>query len=180
MKKEKFNIAYPITDRMVMFTNDAPLLLRGLKIPILKNNGVRFDDKLDLKTYEIIRTTNPKYARNISPTINKLIERGLMVEWKPYVEINFYDVLANPILTKNGEPDFKLIQRECREKKGLKVSIKALTYVYDAWKMGFKVGYVDIPNKVHIFCPSGQLNPLSYHITELHETAKDWQIDYLC
>lgn len=182
---KKFDFNYPETDRMIIFTEKAPLELRGKKLPITLAGGgfpdlyMRFDDKLDLANQMIIRKSDPEFETSDAPTLNDLMAEGIIAEWKPFAEINLGDVLNDPRFSNNGRPDLKAIQTYCKE-QGMKVSLKALQYVRKAWNMGFKVGHVDKTNKVHVFCPSGQLNPLSYHITALHPTAKDWQIDYLC
>lgn len=101
---EKINFDSPITDRMVMFTERVPFKeLQGVKISILSNNGVRFDDKIDMRRKLIIRSTDTEYLNAPYPTINDLIAVGKMIEWYPYAKIEIYIMFyINKSIQKTG------------------------------------------------------------------------------
>ena len=182
---EKLNFELPVTDRMVIFTDQAPAELRGKKLQIYSDKGfpnmyLKFDAKINLTEKTLCRNGEPEYDNFDGQTLNQLVAEGIIREWSPFKQVYFRDVLNDPRYTKTGKsPDYERIIEEVKA-MGMNVSKKALTLVYRAWKEGFKVGHVDRRNKVFVFAPSGMLNPLSYSISELHPTASDWQIDYLC
>lgn len=176
----KMNLNLPDTDRMVVFTEKAPAELQGKKLPIHVPKGdfyIRFDAKVDLAEQTILDNGAEGYDESKLPTLGDLAKQGIIKDWQPFKEINFRDVLESYSYSIDGKPNFKAIKDACKD-AGIKVTISALEFVYHAWKVGFKVGYVD--NQCHIYCPRGSLNPLSYSITELHPLASDWQTTYIC
>lgn len=65
------------------------------------------------------------------------------------------------------------------QKNGFMVTPQAIMHNYDAWKVGWKVGYRDEKNGYHLFTPCGG-NPFDLRATTLEECCTDWQQTYIC
>lgn len=174
--------------RIVEFTYNAPVALRGKKIAMLPTEHVekayRFDAKVDMEKGLVadVYDDADEYKSLNLPTISELIEQGVAKETFAYRELIIADVFGkHPELCKGKRgksPDYDAILVYVRQ-QGFKVSRKALQWSYHNWSMGAKAGYRDERNGVHVFNPAGG-NPWNIHITTLNDLCKDWQQTYWC
>lgn len=168
------------TTRMVQFTENAPAELRGKKLPILKGEwpdfAIRFNDKVDLSTLDVISSDDPTYDDCAFPTLNDLVAQVMIVEWFPYqlVDLNSAEYWRKD----NGRLDVPGIVKYFKD-RGLNVSTKAIRHNYKAWRAGYKSGYRDEANGTHVFSPCGG-NPFNIHVSSLHPDCTDWQKTYTC
>lgn len=162
---------------MIEFTDKAPQHLIGKRIPILKAPyNVRFDMKFDVNT----STLYGKNEESSFPSFNDLIQQGIVKEYTPYQSISLLDVENKQefwIVDSNGSRSLnatKIVHWFTMQ--GIEVSYYAVAYCFTRWKRGYKSGYRC--RHSHLFTPSGSCNPLSFHATTLHPTAKEWQKTY--
>lgn len=153
-------------------------LLNGRVATVVPLDGgwlFRFDVPFDIHTGEVCDTENPE--KDVL-SLNTIIKMGLGKEVSCYDE---YDInFRNYKMPKdiNGLVE-KVILRF--RKKGFNVSKEAILHNLSAWGCCCKSGYRDEDNGYHLFTPcGGGLNPLSFRLSTLNESCKDWQITYTC
>lgn len=173
-----------VTDRMVIFTENAPAHLSGRKLPIFGLPGsfpniiMKFSAKLDLDNLVAISSDDPDYDICEFKTVTQLINDGIMEEWFPYRIFSIEDIDEKPELWKSkNRLDLDKIQKIFAD-NGFIVIKEAIMHNFKAWKADLKSGYRDEKNNVHLFSPCG-CNPFILRATELSDTC-DWQTTYEC
>lgn len=141
---------------------------------------IGYQAKIDLENETYIPFYGYKtiYNNSTLPTISNLIEKGIIQEVSCLREYTitlheFTDCECDKTLSLE---DFKKIQQEFKE-NGFEVSLKGLYHNYYAWLDDFKSGYKC--KKSFIFTPCG-CNTLSFNVSSLHKSCKEWQITYKC
>lgn len=112
------------------------------------------------------------YDESDLPTLNDLCANKILVVKRPYKEGKVsYQHYPLTINVKSIINKFK--------KQGFNVTEKAILHNFLAWRCDRKSGYRDEENGYHLFSPCG-CNPLSFRVSSLHKTCKDWQTTYVC
>jgi hypothetical protein len=158
------------SDRNTYFTNKE----NTIKFPC-NLADINYETRVNLqnKTYY----TKEEDADKGVPTINELLKSGQLVE-HTYVNEHRIRVKGCDICwTSPKKIDIKAIQKEFAE-NGIKVSERALKFVCNAWKNGFKVGYRG--KGVHLFVPCGDMNPLYITASKTDPHFREWQTTYVC
>ena len=145
-----------------------------LFLPIL-----RYDGRVDLVAMKFYSDGDP--AGNGLPTVNELIEQGVLAEATISREADV--VLEEYPSCRHADslPPFtgEMVRRVIDEfsKKGFKVSREAVMHNFKAWFEDYKSGYRDEKNGYHLFTPCG-CNMLQFSATSLEEGLDDWQVTY--
>lgn len=193
MKKKYIDFAtIPETDRMVIFTDIAPVHLVGKKLAMAWGpNGLRYDAKINLKTLEVSEDRfSAEYQKFDGIEINELISNGILEDWYPYKWAVISEILP-PIWSLLPEDDPSVpaydiesidpeglidkLMRECQS-LGFNVTWEAVHHQLENWANDRKSGYRDEANGYHLFTPCGH-NPFRLRISELHPLC-DWQETY--
>lgn len=183
------------TDRMVIFTDKAPVNIRGKKLPIVSGGlFIRYDDKFNMDDGTYCSSSDNEYESFDGLTLNELRAQGFIEDWYPYKKFDIDNILP-PIcslsLTATDEDDEEVynrvlgnldinglivkIQQQFKE-NGYDVTLAAIKHQFEMWSCDCKSGYRDDERGYHLFTPCGH-NPFSIRLTTLHKLC-DWQITY--
>ena len=159
-KREDMNRGVQLNDGRIIVVWD----LKGKQV-------LNFAQPFNLETGEIYTEPNEN-----TTDLNELIAAKKGKEVFPYesydIDIKYDWKTLTPTRIARLKKQFA--------KKGYKVTTKALKYIFYAWRYGLKSGYRDQKNGYHLFCPYGDCNPLSFNLTTLVDSCKDWQKTYTC
>jgi hypothetical protein len=143
-------------------------LSNGTKVFIPRNFFIRLDIPNQQWTVDEVEGL---------PTLNDLVAERKGQWVFPYEQLSYVDETIENRLSENVDNFNPQLVKKWFEERGFKVSIKAIKHNFDAWRFDYKSGFRDEKNGYHLFSPCG-CNILSFHLTTLHPTAKEWQKTY--
>lgn len=141
-----------------------------------KNKGKKININLMYLKYDtLVNVDTLEFGKDSGgEEINTLIQKGIVKDCHYGIVV---DLTYDWSTTQLSEQELKQAQESLTAQSGIKVSMSAIKYCYNAWKHGFKSGYRG--KGFHLFTPCS-INPLSFRLTSLDKHFRDWQTTYVC